>query len=87
MKYKNTKTGAIIDSPCNISGGDWQLETVTIEDEVTVEETAEETIKLSEMTVASLIKFASENEINLGKATRKDDIVKAIMESDAIEVE
>lgn len=23
MKYKNTKTGAIIDSPCRISGGDW----------------------------------------------------------------
>lgn len=23
MKYKNTKTGAIIDSPCKISGGDW----------------------------------------------------------------
>ena len=23
MKYKNTKTGAIIDSPCIISGGDW----------------------------------------------------------------
>ncbi|CAM4225885.1 hypothetical protein [Erysipelothrix aquatica] len=24
MKYINTKTGAIIDSPCNISGGDWK---------------------------------------------------------------
>ena len=23
MRYKNTKTGAIIDSPCKISGGDW----------------------------------------------------------------
>jgi len=23
MQYKNTKTGAIIDSPCIISGGDW----------------------------------------------------------------
>lgn len=23
MKYKNTKTGAIIDSPCKVSGGDW----------------------------------------------------------------
>ena len=23
MRYKNTKTGAIIDSPCRISGGDW----------------------------------------------------------------
>lgn len=25
MLYKNTKTGATIDSPCVISGGDWQL--------------------------------------------------------------
>lgn len=23
MEYRNTKTGAIIDSPCIISGGDW----------------------------------------------------------------
>lgn len=26
MKYRNTKTGAIIDSPCLISGGDWVTE-------------------------------------------------------------
>lgn len=37
MRYRNTKTGAIIDSPCNISGGDWQLETVVTEEEVEVE--------------------------------------------------
>jgi predicted transcriptional regulator len=30
MKYKNTKTGAIIDSPCIISGGDW----INLEEEV-----------------------------------------------------
>ena len=23
MRYRNTSTGAIIDSPCTISGGDW----------------------------------------------------------------
>lgn len=27
MRYKNTKTGAIIDSSCIISGGDWVKET------------------------------------------------------------
>lgn len=32
MKYRNTKTGAVIDSPCTISGGDW---IVYDEDEVT----------------------------------------------------
>lgn len=25
-RYRNTLTGAIIDSPCNISGGDWVKE-------------------------------------------------------------
>lgn len=25
MKYKNTNTGAVIDSPCIISGGDWMV--------------------------------------------------------------
>lgn len=24
MLYKNTKTGAIIDSPCEIKGGNWE---------------------------------------------------------------
>ncbi len=30
MKYKNTKTGAIFDSPCVISGGDWVAEETPI---------------------------------------------------------
>lgn len=34
MKYKNTKTGAILDSPCIISGGDWVAEETTIAIEV-----------------------------------------------------
>ena len=37
MKYKNTKTGAVIDSPCKISGGDW------IEEKKEVEKTTETT--------------------------------------------
>jgi len=31
MIYKNIVTGAIIDSPCTISGGDWELEEKEIE--------------------------------------------------------
>lgn len=30
MRYINTKTGAIIDSPCAISGGDWVAEETTV---------------------------------------------------------
>lgn len=30
MRYRNLKTGAIFDSPCPISGGDWVAEETTI---------------------------------------------------------
>lgn len=33
MKYQNTKTGAVIDSPCVISGGDWVMKEETPEKE------------------------------------------------------
>lgn len=38
MKYKNTKTGAIIDSPCIISGGDWIEYKKEVVKEVEIEE-------------------------------------------------
>lgn len=34
MRYRNLKTGAIFDSPCPISGGDWVAEETTIAIEV-----------------------------------------------------
>lgn len=34
MRYRNLKTGAIIDSPCSISGGDWVAEETTIAIEI-----------------------------------------------------
>lgn len=34
MRYRNTKTGVVIDSPCFISGGDWVAEETTIAIEV-----------------------------------------------------
>lgn len=42
MKYKNTKTGVVIDTPCKISGGDWiELEKQEFVDEIN--ETPEKT--------------------------------------------
>lgn len=38
MRYRNTKTGVIISSPCSVSGGDWVAEETTIAIEVNVEE-------------------------------------------------
>lgn len=46
MIYKNSKTGAVIDSPCNISGGDWELqETETKEEAIEEPETKEEPVE------------------------------------------
>jgi hypothetical protein len=88
MRYRNAKTGATITSPCKIKGENW----VKIIDEGIMgnppgPEGGEEVVKLSEMTVESLKKFAAENEIDLGKAIKKDDIIEVIMASDAVEVE
>lgn len=46
MVYKNMKTGAIIDSPCTISGGDWELqESETTEEAIEEPETKEEPVE------------------------------------------
>lgn len=46
MIYKNMKTGAVIDSPCIISGGDWELqEPETKEEPVEEPETKEEPVE------------------------------------------
>lgn len=46
MIYKNMKTGAVIDSPCIISGGDWELqESETKEEAVEEPETKEEPVE------------------------------------------
>lgn len=107
MRYRNLKTGAIFDSPCSISGGDWVAEETTIAIEVDDkepieeaeelkepieqaeedEEDEEDTIDLSQMTVAELKRFAAEAKIDIGKVTKKDDIIAIIAASDAVEVE
>lgn len=47
MIYKNIITGAIVDSPCLISGDDWEeVEETTVE----VEETAEKVEEVEETT-------------------------------------
>ena len=43
MIYKNIVTGAIIDSPCLISGGDWEEVEETTTEEVEIEKEEETT--------------------------------------------
>lgn len=94
MLYKNTKTGAVIDTPCTVVGGDWvnaeaetKLNSQSIEDVAEAAGDGKKSLDLSELTVAELRVFATENGINLESATRKDDIIKMIAAADAVEVE
>ena len=88
MKFKNTKTGVVIDLTAPISGGNWvaigeveEKPTPKVKPEVEIkqESTQEETddFDLTKMTVDELKTFATENEIELS-ATKKADIIEEI---------
>lgn len=76
MRYKNVKTGAIIETASKIIGKAWKLveeetlynqkgEEVTGDEEVPTEEYVEEEINLEEMTNKELEEFAKEHKIEL----------------------
>ena len=88
MKFKNTKTGVVIDLTAPISGGNWvaigeveEKPTPKVQPEVEIkqESTQEETddFDLTKMTVDELKTFATENDIELS-ATKKADIIEEI---------
>ena len=83
MKYKNTKTGAIIDSPFKILGKNW-VEVTQKESEglkqkqETKEEYVEEEVNLEEMTKAQLIEFAKEHDIEINEKDTKAVIIETI---------
>lgn len=86
MRYRNKRTGAIIDSPSKIQGGNW-IEVEEIDEDIMDDIDKDDTITLSKMTVAALKEFADEHGIDLGKATRREEIIKVIMESEEVEIE
>jgi len=83
LKYKNTKTGAIIDSPFKILGKNW-VEVTRKESEglkqkqETKEEYVEEEVNLEEMTKAELIEFAKEHSIEINEKDTKAVIIETI---------
>lgn len=83
MKYKNTKTGAIIDSPFKILGKNW-VEVTRKESEglkqkqETKEEYVEEEVDLEEMTKAQLIEFAKKHDIEINEKDTKAVIIETI---------
>ena len=85
MKYKNAKTGATINSPFTINGGDWVVVT-DMEDEVaeeveeTTEQYVEEEIDLEAMTNKELEEFAKKHKIELSYNDKrnKESLINAI---------
>ena len=87
MKFKNTKTGVVIDLTAPISGGNWvaigEVEetkpTPKVKPEVEIKPKQEEAddFDLTKMTVDELKTFATENDIEL-TATKKADIIEEI---------
>ena len=85
MLYKNTRTGAVLDSPYKISGGDW----VPAEDagkEVKNEETSkkeeikEEPVKDNGLTKEEIINELEALGIEFDKKAKKEDLYKLLME-------
>lgn len=83
MRYKNIKTGAIIDSPFILHGDNWEKATNEAPKEKVEEEYVEEEVNLEEMTNKELDEFAEEHDVQLSsddkknKSTRIDAIAKA----------
>lgn len=80
MRYKNIKTGAIIDSSSKIVGKNWVELTVDKKEPVEepLEEYVEEEVDLAEMTKAELIKLAKEHEIKVNEKDTKAVIIETI---------
>jgi len=80
LRYKNTKTGAIIDSSFNIHGDNWEeVKPQALEEVEEVEESGEETVEyteeevdLEEMTNKQLDEFAKKHKIELTTEDKKN---------------
>lgn len=83
MRYKNTKTGAIIDSSFSLKGKNWEeynkvkaMENKETEQTEETEEVDLETLKKDE-----LIEIAKENEIDLDEKDTKAVIIEKIVKA------
>lgn len=77
MRYKNTKTGAIVDSSFKIYGKNW-VEYNPNEEPKKQEEYVEQEVNLDEMTKAELVELATEHEIEVNEKDTKAVIIEAI---------
>lgn len=75
MKYKNIKTGAVIDSPSKIIGKAWKEHNSK---EVVKEEHIEEEIDLENMTKEQLLAFAKEHGVDVNEKDTNPVIIETI---------
>lgn len=78
MRYRNTKTGAIVDSPFKIFGEDWEVFKPKKDTEELTGEYTEEEIDLEAMTKAELIELAKEHNIEVDEKATKAVIIETI---------
>ena len=85
MKYKNIKTGVVIETTSKLIGESWisvdEIEqTISVETKEPKEEYVEEEINLEEMTNKELEKFAKEHKIELSYDDKrnKESLINAI---------
>lgn len=77
MKYKNIKTGVVIETTSKLIGDTW-IPVDEIEQKTSTEEYVEEEIDLEEMTKAELVALAKEHEIEVNERDTKDKIIETI---------
>lgn len=83
MKYFNKKTGAILDSPSSISGGDWikydEKDKEKEESAEKVETKEENTEDKSGMTKEEVMNELDALGIEYNKKAKKEDLIKLMM--------
>lgn len=82
MRYYNKRTGAIIDSPSIIYGGDWveyDKATMTISEENIEKEEPKVKENSSDLTKAEIINELEALGINHDKNDKKEDLLKLLM--------
>jgi len=82
MRYKNIKTGVIIDSSSKITGKNWELVDENAPKKETVDEVEEtEEVDLETLKKDELIEIAKENEIDLDEKDTKAVIIEKIVKA------
>lgn len=84
MLYKNTKTGAILDSPFSISGGDWvayDAKPEKVMREKPVEAKARPPEDQTGMTKEEVMNELDALGIQYDKKAKKNDLIKLMMEA------